>query len=91
MHARKLLQNHKHSLCEGEHTVAEMTRERLDRDIISVETHLGAIPFKVARRGGEVMNASPEFDHCVRIAEKEGVSVKNVQAIAMKAYLDLSN
>ena len=70
---------------------AEMTRERLDRDIISVETHLGVIPFKVARRGGEVMNASPEFDHCVRIAEKEGVSVKNVQAIAMKAYLDLSN
>ena len=70
---------------------AEMTRERLDRDIISVETHLGVIPFKVARRGGEVMNASPEFDHCVRIAEKEGVSVKDVQAIAMKAYLDLSN
>jgi len=70
---------------------AEMTRERLDRDIVSVDTHLGVIPVKVARRGGEIMNAAPEFDHCVRIAEDKGVSVKDVQAIAMKAYLDLSN
>ena len=68
---------------------SEMTRECLDRDIVPVETPLGTIPIKVARRAGAVLNAAPEFDDCVRVAEAHGLSVKQVQAVAMKAYLDL--
>lgn len=66
----------------------EVQRERLDRETVAVQTPLGAISFKVARLGGEVMNASPEFDDCLRIASARGIPVKNVQAIATRAYLD---
>ena len=66
----------------------EMTRECLDRETVTVQTPLGAVRFKVARRNGEILNASPEFDDCVRIASESGRPVKEIQAAAMKAFLD---
>ena len=66
----------------------EVTRERLDRETVSIQTPLGAVSFKIARLGGRVMNASPEFEDCLRIASSQGLPVKDVQAIATKAYLD---
>jgi uncharacterized protein (TIGR00299 family) protein len=66
----------------------EMTRECLDRETKTVTTPFGAVRFKVARRNGEILNVSPEFDDCVRLAEQTGRSVKDVQAAAMKAWLD---
>jgi len=66
----------------------EMARECLDREIVTVETPLGAIRFKVARLGGATVNAAPEFDDCVRLAREHGLPAKEVQALAMKAYLD---
>ena len=44
--------------------------------------------FKVARRDGEELNAAPEFDDCARLAAEHGVSIKAVQAAAIKARLD---
>ena len=35
-----------------------------------------------------MLNASPEFDDCARIAGERGRPVKDVQAAAMKAFLD---
>jgi uncharacterized protein (TIGR00299 family) protein len=66
----------------------EVTRERLDRETIVVGTSLGPIRFKVARLGGQVVNASPEFEDCLRIASDRGIPVKDVQAAATKAYLE---
>ena len=66
----------------------EVTRDRLDREIIHVETPVGPIRFKVARLGSEVVNASPEFEDCLQIAAGRAIPVKDVQAIAVKAYLD---
>ena len=66
----------------------EMQRECLDRETVMVETPFGGVRIKVARRGGEVLNASPEFDDCVRIAAETDRPVKDVQAAAMKAFLD---
>jgi uncharacterized protein (DUF111 family) len=66
----------------------EVTRERLDREMISVETPLGPVRFKVARFGGSVVNAAPEFDDCQRIAAERRIPVKEVHAIASKSYLD---
>lgn len=66
----------------------EMTRECLERDTVTVDTALGAVRIKVARRHGRVLNASPEFDDCARIARERGVPLKDVQAAATKAYLD---
>jgi uncharacterized protein (DUF111 family) len=66
----------------------EMVRECLDRAPVSVETPYGAVTIKVARRDGHVLNASPEFEDCARLAAEKGVPVKDVQAAATKAYLD---
>jgi uncharacterized protein (TIGR00299 family) protein len=66
----------------------EMDRECLDREMVTVDTPLGRIGIKVARRNGNVMNAAPEFDDCARLAAESGKPVKDVQAAAMKAFLD---
>jgi uncharacterized protein (DUF111 family) len=65
----------------------EMSRERLDRETVRVGTPLGEVGIKVARRGGRVVNAQPEFEECVRLAEAHGVPIKDVQAMALRAYL----
>ena len=66
----------------------ELERERLDREQVRVETPMGPVRFKVASRAGRVVNVAPEFDDCARLATEHGLSVKEVQAIAGKAYLD---
>jgi pyridinium-3,5-bisthiocarboxylic acid mononucleotide nickel chelatase len=66
----------------------EMLRDRLDREIQSVDTPVGPIRFKVATRDGRVLNAAAEFDDCARIASERGVPIKDVQAIATRAWLD---
>jgi uncharacterized protein (TIGR00299 family) protein len=67
----------------------DMTRECLDRESQTVNTPFGPIRFKVARRAGDVLNAAPEFDDCVRVANATGRSVKEIQAAATKAWLDI--
>lgn len=69
----------------------EVQRECLPRETVEVDTPVGRVRFKVARRGGAVLNAAPEFDDCARLATEHGLSVKEVQAIATKAYLDRSS
>jgi hypothetical protein len=67
---------------------SELRRECLDRETVTVETRFGRVRIKVARRNGEVLNASPEFDDCARLAADRRVPLKDVQAAALKAYLD---
>ncbi len=66
----------------------QVTRERLAREIVEVATAFGAVRFKIARLGGAIVNASPEFEDCLRLASARKVPVKDVQAAASKAYLD---
>jgi hypothetical protein len=66
----------------------EMMRECLEREMVSVETPLGPVRFKVARRNGRMLNAKPEFDDCARIAAEKGLAVKDVQEIVLKAWLN---
>jgi uncharacterized protein (TIGR00299 family) protein len=63
----------------------EMARTCLERTVETVETPYGAIRVKVARRDGRVLNAAPEFDDCVAAADRNGVSLKDVQAAAIAA------
>jgi pyridinium-3,5-bisthiocarboxylic acid mononucleotide nickel chelatase len=66
----------------------EMMRDTLDREIRTIETPLGPVRFKIATRAGRVLNAAPEFDDCVRIAAERSVPIKDVQAQAMRAWLN---
>jgi uncharacterized protein (TIGR00299 family) protein len=66
----------------------EMERECLDREMVSIETAVGSIRFKVARRAGAIVNAAPEFDDCIRAAGQHRLPVKEVQALALKAWLE---
>ena len=66
----------------------DVLRERLDREIRTIDTPVGAVRFKIAARNGRIVNAAPEFDDCARIAGERGLPVKDVQAIALKAWLD---
>jgi uncharacterized protein (DUF111 family) len=56
----------------------EMTRARLDREMITVSTAHGALPFKVSRLGGRVITVTPEFADVVRIAREKGLPVREV-------------
>ena len=67
---------------------AEMARECLERETVTVATELGSIRFKVARRDGRVFNAQPEFEDLARLAEEHSRPIKEVQALAAKAWLE---
>jgi uncharacterized protein (DUF111 family) len=64
----------------------EVDRLCLDREVTSVDTPLGAVRFKIARLGRDVVNAAPEFEDCARLAGKHGIPIKEVQALAVAAY-----
>jgi uncharacterized protein (TIGR00299 family) protein len=66
----------------------EMSRQCLDRETVNVATALGEVRFKVARQAGRVLNAQPEFDDLVRLAREHARPVKEVQAIAARAWLE---
>ena len=59
----------------------------LPREIVTVETRFGPIRVKLARRGGEVINAQPEYDDCKSAAAAHAVPVKLVRDSAIAAFL----
>jgi uncharacterized protein (TIGR00299 family) protein len=64
----------------------EMWREALDRKWVDVQVRGGTVRIKVASRRGEVVNASPEFEDCLRVATATGRPVKVVQGEALRAW-----
>ncbi len=66
----------------------EAARECLSREERTLDTPLGPVRVKVASRDGHPLNVSAEFDDVVRLAERHGRPVKDVQALALKTYWD---
>jgi len=66
----------------------ELSRECLDREMVTVATSVGPVRFKVARRDGRVLNAQPEFEDLAKLSAERGIPVKEVQALAQKAWLE---
>jgi uncharacterized protein (DUF111 family) len=66
----------------------EMLRERLERTIVTVDTACGPIRFKVSAREGRTVNASPEFEDCAKAAAERGLPIKEVQAQAIRAWME---
>ncbi|HVP79244.1 MAG TPA: nickel pincer cofactor biosynthesis protein LarC [Thermodesulfobacteriota bacterium] len=53
-------------------------REKTDREIQPLRTKYGRIRFKLARWGGSVVNLSPEYEDCKRLALERGVPLKDI-------------
>ena len=65
---------------------SEVDRDVLKRELVSVETPLGPVRFKLAWHHDALVNAAPEFEDCATLAAAHNRSVKDVQAIAVQAY-----
>jgi uncharacterized protein (DUF111 family) len=61
-------------------------RVALARETVEVTTRYGTIPIKLAKEGGAVRNAAPEYEACATAARAHGVPVKVVYAAALAAY-----
>ncbi len=61
-------------------------REVLERRHESVAVEGGVIRMKLSERDGRLLNATPEFDDCVRVAQATGRPVKAVHADALRAW-----
>jgi len=62
-----------------------VSRLKLEREIKQVQTRWGPIRVKVSRRGGGVVNLSPEYEDCRRAAAEHGVALKAVMREAHSA------
>jgi pyridinium-3,5-bisthiocarboxylic acid mononucleotide nickel chelatase len=60
----------------------------LRREFTEVETQWGKVRIKIARAAtGEIVNASPEYEDCRRIAAESNVALKLVMQAAVQAWL----
>jgi uncharacterized protein (TIGR00299 family) protein len=60
----------------------EVRRKTLEREFVPVATPFGEVRMKLSRMNGTILNASPEYEDCQRIAASSGVPLKKVIAAA---------
>jgi uncharacterized protein (TIGR00299 family) protein len=65
---------------------SEVDRECLRREVVQVDTPVGPVRVKLAWREGRLVNAVPEFEDCAALAAATNLPVKEVQALAVKAF-----
>jgi pyridinium-3,5-bisthiocarboxylic acid mononucleotide nickel chelatase len=63
----------------------EMSRTRLDREVMTIATDYGPLAFKVSRLTGRIVTVTPEFADVVRLAQAKSLSVREVLAQAHAA------
>jgi pyridinium-3,5-bisthiocarboxylic acid mononucleotide nickel chelatase len=67
----------------------EEERARADREILTLQTKYGEIHFKLARWEGRVVNVSPEYEDCKRLALKKGIPLKDIFEESKKVAITL--
>jgi uncharacterized protein (TIGR00299 family) protein len=60
----------------------EVRRKTLEREFVAVATPFGEVRMKLSRMNGTILNATPEYEDCQRIAASNGVPLKKVIAAA---------
>jgi hypothetical protein len=65
----------------------EEEREKAGREIVELRTKYGKVPFKLARWEGRIVNLSPEYDVCKKLALGRGVPLKEVFEEAKRSAL----
>jgi pyridinium-3,5-bisthiocarboxylic acid mononucleotide nickel chelatase len=69
----------------------EIDRVSLEREIVQVETSAGSVQIKVGRRHGRIVQASPEFESCDKVARESQQPLKRIYEIALQAFWSDSN
>ncbi len=64
----------------------EVFRRALDREFVPVSTPYGEVRIKVSRRNGRVLNFSPEFEDCRRLAAENTVPLRQILQEATFAF-----
>jgi uncharacterized protein (DUF111 family) len=62
-------------------------RRKLQREIRKIKTPLGEVEVKIGKLNGKVVQTSPEFESCKKLAEKSNVPLKDIYE-AVKVALD---
>jgi uncharacterized protein (TIGR00299 family) protein len=66
--------------------IRDVGRRKLIREIQPVDTVYGRINMKISKRGEEVLTATPEYEHCRRIAKEKNVPLKTVMEEAKNQF-----
>jgi pyridinium-3,5-bisthiocarboxylic acid mononucleotide nickel chelatase len=64
----------------------DVRRKTLARESVTVETPYGEVRMKISRMHGSVLNATPEYEDCRRIAAQKGIPLKDVLAAATHQF-----
>lgn len=64
----------------------ECGRVKLARELVAVETRFGPLRVKVGKRGGQTLQAWPEYEDCAAAARQAGVPLREVQQEALRAW-----
>jgi pyridinium-3,5-bisthiocarboxylic acid mononucleotide nickel chelatase len=64
----------------------EVERRALERQTVKVKTEFGPVDVKVARAGGRVVGATPEYEDCRAASARAGVSLRAVEEAARCAF-----
>lgn len=60
-------------------------RRKLHREFVTVSTPYGDVKVKLGKLSGKTLHAAPEFESCRELAERTGVSLRQVYEAALKA------
>jgi uncharacterized protein (TIGR00299 family) protein len=64
----------------------ETDRIELEQDFVPVKTRFGKVNVKASSYAGEIMQATPEYEDCRKLARDKGVPLQQVQEEALAAY-----
>jgi uncharacterized protein (TIGR00299 family) protein len=64
-------------------------RRKLRREFATVKTQFGEVQIKLGKLDGKVIQASPEFESCKKLAEAKQVSLKSIYDAANQSCADL--
>ncbi len=61
-------------------------RRKLQREFVTVKTTFGDVTVKLGKLNGKVVQVTPEYESCKKVAEQAKVSLKTVYEAAVKEY-----
>ena len=64
-----------------------VSRGILEREIKTVKTKYGNVRIKIAKLGGDVLNISPEYEDCKRLARAKKIPLKEIYNLCLKSII----